>query len=55
VNAADQAFVHAMSTTTTVAAAVALLGAVVALAFLPSRARPEKAVMNEEVLELAAA
>src|SRR5262249_22678469 len=46
-NAADHAFVQAMSTTTSVAAAVALLGALIALAFLPSRARTEVAVVNE--------
>jgi EmrB/QacA subfamily drug resistance transporter len=55
VEAADVAFVDAMSTTTLVAAAVAVLGAVIAAVFLPSRPRPEPAVVTEEVLELAAA
>ena len=36
---ADQAFVAAMSTTTDIAAAVALVGALVALVFLPARAK----------------
>jgi DHA2 family multidrug resistance protein-like MFS transporter len=43
IDAADQAFVHAMSTATTIGAAVALLGAAIALAFLPARARPTAA------------
>jgi hypothetical protein len=38
IQAADQAFVDAMSTTATLAAAVALFGALIAAAFLPSRA-----------------
>jgi hypothetical protein len=38
VSTADQAFVTAMGTTTDVAAAVALVGALVALVFLPARA-----------------
>ena len=37
VGAADQAFVDAMATTATIAAGVALLGALIAAAFLPSR------------------
>jgi EmrB/QacA subfamily drug resistance transporter len=41
VASANQAFVDAMSTTASVAAAVAVAGALVALAFLPSRARDE--------------
>jgi MFS transporter, DHA2 family, multidrug resistance protein len=36
---ADQSFVDAMNTASTVAAGVALVGALLALAFLPSRAR----------------
>ena len=36
---ANQSFVDAMSTTATLAAGVALAGALVAAAFLPSRAR----------------
>ena len=38
VGAADQAFVEAMATTATIAAGVALLGALIAAAFLPARA-----------------
>jgi hypothetical protein len=37
---ADQAFVNAMSTTTNIAAAVAMAGAIVATLFLPSRSQP---------------
>jgi EmrB/QacA subfamily drug resistance transporter len=47
VSAADHAFVDAMSTTTSIAAAIALAGALVALAFLPSRARPVPAAPGE--------
>jgi MFS transporter, DHA2 family, multidrug resistance protein len=39
VSAADHAFVDAMATTTSIAATVALAGALVALAFLPARER----------------
>jgi hypothetical protein len=39
---ANQAFVDAMSTTACIAAAIAMVGAVIALAFLPARARTEK-------------
>jgi hypothetical protein len=39
IQAADQSFVDAMSTTATLAAGVALAGALIAAAFLPSRAR----------------
>jgi hypothetical protein len=38
---ANQAFVDAMSTTAGIAAAIAIVGAVIALAFLPARARNE--------------
>jgi MFS transporter, DHA2 family, multidrug resistance protein len=38
---ANQAFVDAMSTTAGIAAAIAMLGAVIALAFLPARARTD--------------
>jgi EmrB/QacA subfamily drug resistance transporter len=48
IQAADQAFVDAMSTTATLAAAVALIGALIAVAFLPSRAGD--AVVSEDVL-----
>ena len=36
---ADQAFVDSMATTATLAAAIALLGSLIALVFLPSRAK----------------
>ncbi|MDA0160157.1 DHA2 family efflux MFS transporter permease subunit [Solirubrobacter ginsenosidimutans] len=39
IDASNQAFVDAMATTATIAAAVALIGALIAVAFLPSRAR----------------
>jgi hypothetical protein len=55
VSAADHAFVDAMSTTTTIAAAVALAGAMVALAFLPSRARPAVEPVAGEIPEVAMA
>ena len=38
ISAADQAFVDAMATTSGLAAAVALVGALIAVAFLPARA-----------------
>jgi hypothetical protein len=41
VDTANNAFVNAMTTTATLAAAAAVIGALVALAFLPSRARRE--------------
>ena len=44
-----------MSTTTTIAAAVALAGAMVALAFLPSRARPAVEPVAGEIPEVAMA
>ncbi|HWH96237.1 MAG TPA: MFS transporter [Baekduia sp.] len=44
IGAADQAFVHAMSTTMSIAAAVALAGALIALRFLPARPQPVAAV-----------
>jgi EmrB/QacA subfamily drug resistance transporter len=40
INSANSAFVDAMTTTATLAAATAVIGALIALAFLPSRARP---------------
>jgi MFS transporter, DHA2 family, multidrug resistance protein len=40
--AANQAFVHAMSVTAVVAAAIALLGALVALVYLPARPAEER-------------
>jgi MFS transporter, DHA2 family, multidrug resistance protein len=51
VSAADQAFVNAMSTTTALAAVVALAGATVALIFLPSRGRPATE-SAEEIVEI---
>lgn len=53
VAAADQAFVTAMGSTTDIAAAVALVGALVALAFLPARRKPHDGASAEpEPLEL---
>jgi EmrB/QacA subfamily drug resistance transporter len=48
---ADQAFVSAMGSTTHVAAAVALVGALIALAFLPSHAKREDASDVEPELD----
>ena len=45
---ANQSFVDAMSTTATLAAGVALAGALIAAAFLPSRARAPRAVALPE-------
>jgi EmrB/QacA subfamily drug resistance transporter len=55
IQAADQAFVDAMSTTATLAAAVALFGALIAAAFLPSRATEEPTVREDALPEPAAA
>jgi hypothetical protein len=55
IQAADQAFVDAMSTTATLAAAVALFGALIAVAFLPSRATDASAVSEDVLPEPAAA
>jgi EmrB/QacA subfamily drug resistance transporter len=56
IDAANNAFVEAMTTTATLAAAAALAGALIALAFLPSRARAEIPVpLGSAVLEPAAA
>ena len=41
IDTANGAFVDAMATTATLAAAAAVIGALIALAFLPSRARTE--------------
>jgi EmrB/QacA subfamily drug resistance transporter len=41
---ADQAFVNAMATTATLAAAAAVIGALIALAFLPARERSESSL-----------
>jgi Na+/melibiose symporter-like transporter len=43
VGLANQAFVDAMATTATIAAAFAVIGALIALAFLPARTRRERA------------
>ena len=40
---ANQAFVDAMSTTASIAAAIAIVGALIAAAFLPARARAASA------------
>jgi EmrB/QacA subfamily drug resistance transporter len=50
VHLADQAFVDAMSTTATLAAAVALVGALIAAAFLPSRAGSGASQIADEAL-----
>jgi len=50
VASADQAFVSAMGTTTDIAAAVALAGALIALAFLPTRAKPSDDDADEELV-----
>jgi EmrB/QacA subfamily drug resistance transporter len=52
---ADQAFIDAMTTAASVAAGVALLGALVAAAFLPSRARTEPEPVEAAVPEPALA
>ena len=52
---ANQAFVEAMSTTAGVAAAVAVVGALIAAAFLPSRARTEPSLPAGALPEAAAA
>jgi hypothetical protein len=52
---ADQSFVDAMNSASSIAAAVALVGAFVALAFLPSRARKERAPATEPLPEPASA
>jgi EmrB/QacA subfamily drug resistance transporter len=49
---ADQAFVTAMGSTTDIAAAVALAGALIALLFLPSRAKRSDVAEVEAELEL---
>jgi EmrB/QacA subfamily drug resistance transporter len=49
VAASNQAFVDAMSTTATIAAAIAVAGALIALAFLPARARVKRVPMGPEL------
>ena len=52
IDTANSAFVDAMATTATLAAAAAVIGALIALAFLPSRARAEHpAPLGTELLE----
>jgi EmrB/QacA subfamily drug resistance transporter len=56
IDAANNAFVDAMATTATLAAAAAMIGALIALAFLPSRERAEApAPLDSAVLEPATA
>ena len=56
IDAADGAFVDALATTATLASAAAVIGALIALAFLPSRARAaHPALLGSERLEPAAA
>jgi hypothetical protein len=55
IGAADHAFVDAMSTATGIGGAVALLGAAIALAFLPSRGRPNATRADIDQLEVAMA
>jgi EmrB/QacA subfamily drug resistance transporter len=52
--AADQAFVDGMATTATLAAIAALVGAAIALALLPARARADSAPAAPDVLQPAA-
>jgi Na+/melibiose symporter-like transporter len=47
IDLANQAFVDGMATTATIAAAAAVLGALIALVFLPARARSEAAAPAE--------
>jgi MFS transporter, DHA2 family, multidrug resistance protein len=55
VDAANQAFVDAMGTTASIAAAIAVAGALIAAAFLPARARAEAVVQGRALPEGAAA
>jgi EmrB/QacA subfamily drug resistance transporter len=55
VSAANGAFVDAMTTTATLAAGAAVIGALIALAFLPSRAASDAPALTVEVLEPVAA
>jgi DHA2 family multidrug resistance protein-like MFS transporter len=55
VDAANRAFVDAMGTTAGIAAAIAVVGALIAAAFLPSRARAEAVVHGPALPEGAAA
>ena len=53
VGAANDAFMHAFSNTATIAAAIAVAGAIIAAAFLPARERP--AAVGAEIPAPAAA
>jgi EmrB/QacA subfamily drug resistance transporter len=58
IDAANSAFVEALTTTATLAAAAAVIGALIALAFLPSRARAravQPAPLGSELLDAAVA
>jgi MFS transporter, DHA2 family, multidrug resistance protein len=55
VGVANHAFVDAMASTATIAAAAAMVGALIALAFLPSRAAAETPVLGADRLEPAPA
>jgi EmrB/QacA subfamily drug resistance transporter len=55
VAASNQAFVDAMATTATIAAAIAVVGALIAAAFLPARVRTESARAGAELPAPAAA
>jgi hypothetical protein len=56
IDIANSAFVDAMTTTATLAAAAAVIGALIALVFLPSRARAETpAPLGSELAAPAAA
>jgi EmrB/QacA subfamily drug resistance transporter len=50
ISVANQAFVDSMATTATLAAAIALLGSLIALVFLPSRAKASEPLVADEAL-----
>ena len=52
---ADQSFIDAITTAASIAAGVAVLGALLAVAFLPARARPEPTLPSAELPEPVAA
>jgi predicted MFS family arabinose efflux permease len=55
VTAANQAFVDAMSITASIAAVIAVVGALIAAAFLPARSRGKAVLSGADALEPAAA
>jgi Na+/melibiose symporter-like transporter len=55
ITVADQSFVNAITTAASIAAGVALFGALMALTFLPSRARSESSAPSAELPEAVAA